>query len=577
MRSALRLALMVSLFAVPAAADEPAADAPPTAREARRLLRLPRGSISLSLTNGGSLRKGVELPLKGRGYAFFSMIQERKTHFATAELAGLIRRVGKQMAKQFPGSVVGIGNIGFEEGGEIPWSVSHQSGRDVDLAMFALDRRGRRTNLRAFIPFFQDGRDRHARYTFDDERNLALVMALMTDDEVQVQWIFVAAWLKARLMRRAEGEGVDAELLRRMDTVLKQPGDSNPHHHHFHVRLYCSVQDRLHGCLERGPIWDWVDLGDDAWRARIQQLERLLRMSSPRWRRRAVQALEDIRAQPAIPTLAAALHDRDRRVRQAALSAIRAIRDPETAGLLVAEVEQAENPEWRASIFAALLKLEAPESLEQAHRMVRAPDELAPDVPASIRAQMQRAALRLLGVRARAEVVPAVARLLAAGDMGLRAGANLALQRLTNQRIATGRRAARDATALVAAWAPFIAQAPHTTWLDWMRAGFEARGYDLPEGVLDWPAVDVLIEALRDDDEVAAHNACKVLVHITGYDIDPRHRSRRNTQRVWRRWRARYLTYTGAHLAERRTRRSPELHGAASGPPASRQGVASPR
>ena len=57
------------------------------------------------------------------------------------------------------------------------------------------------------------------------------------------------------------------------------------YHHHYHVRLYCSLEDRMHGCLERGDIHPWIDHGDEVFQARVRKLSSLLTMKSAKWRR----------------------------------------------------------------------------------------------------------------------------------------------------------------------------------------------------------------------------------------------------------------------------------------------------
>ena len=109
--------------------------------------------------------------------------------------------------------------------------------------MYALSRTGGQVNLRAFRKFEADGWDRQHRYQFDTRRNLALMVALLTDKKVEVQWIFVADWLKKRLIAEAWEQAIDPRTIARMEVVLHQPGDSNPHQDHYHVRIYCSSDD----------------------------------------------------------------------------------------------------------------------------------------------------------------------------------------------------------------------------------------------------------------------------------------------------------------------------------------------
>ena len=111
----------------------------PTAAEARRILATPRGTLSLGHTSGGRLDDGADVPLSGRGWAFLSMVRGRGTHFGTAEMKELLQRVSARVRERHPRSVVGVGNMSVEGGGKTRWHVSHQAGRDVDLALFGVD------------------------------------------------------------------------------------------------------------------------------------------------------------------------------------------------------------------------------------------------------------------------------------------------------------------------------------------------------------------------------------------------------------------------------------------------------
>ena len=115
----------------------------PTPRDAKAWLALPKGSTSLGRTNDGQLVGAVELPAKGAGYSVLSHALGRKTNYGTSELVGVIDRATRAVREKFPGSVLGVGNLGFASGKKIPWSVSHQAGRDGDIGMYATTRDGK--------------------------------------------------------------------------------------------------------------------------------------------------------------------------------------------------------------------------------------------------------------------------------------------------------------------------------------------------------------------------------------------------------------------------------------------------
>ena len=186
---------------------------------------------------------------------------------------------------------MGVGNVSVREGGKTRWHASHQSGRDVDIAMFGRDGRGRSVSPRNFTKYDR-ALQSPAGLTFDVTRNTDLVRTLLTDPEYQVQWIFIARWLRSRLLANAKKRGFDPDLVERMAKVMKQPGDSAPHDDHFHLRLYCSVEDRMYGCTERGPVWPWVDLGDAVFEAHVDNLKRVLDVPHTRLRITAIEQMQ---------------------------------------------------------------------------------------------------------------------------------------------------------------------------------------------------------------------------------------------------------------------------------------------
>jgi penicillin-insensitive murein endopeptidase len=92
---------------------------------------------------------------------------------------------------------------------------------------------------------------------FDVRRNWAFVRALLSDPDVEVQWIFMQKSLAAALLAQAAAEGDDPALLARAAFVIRQPTDSEPHDDHMHVRLYCAPGDRRLGCADKGPVRWW--------------------------------------------------------------------------------------------------------------------------------------------------------------------------------------------------------------------------------------------------------------------------------------------------------------------------------
>jgi penicillin-insensitive murein DD-endopeptidase len=54
-----------------------------------------------------------------------------------------------------------------------------------------------------------------------------------------VRSIFVASWLKARLLAHAVRVNANKGVVERAAMVMMQPPNAEPHHDHFHVRIAC--------------------------------------------------------------------------------------------------------------------------------------------------------------------------------------------------------------------------------------------------------------------------------------------------------------------------------------------------
>jgi hypothetical protein len=98
------------------------------------------------------------------------------------------------------------------------------------------------------------------------------VESLLKNRKIQVQYLFVADWIKTLLIDYAIRAGADPELIRRGEHVLTQPGDSSPHAEHFHLRLYCDLNDRLYGCHDGGKRHPWIEDWSEAVEERISRL-----------------------------------------------------------------------------------------------------------------------------------------------------------------------------------------------------------------------------------------------------------------------------------------------------------------
>lgn len=240
------------------------ASSEPSYRELLRADRRYAGAVSVGTSVSGRIRgESVEVPEDGDDLAVMEMCRGRGTNFGTEELATLLHDSAAAVAAEAPGARLLFCNLSKKGGRNIPWSHSHNSGRDVDLPFFVVNK-GVSTEPTVMMRFRRDlntGADEDV--AFDVARNWVLVKHLLTHPTVQVQWIFVYRHLRRALLSFARAHGEAAETIARAEHVLVQPTDSSPHRDHFHVRIYCTGSDAADGCLNEGPLWPWIE---ERWR-----------------------------------------------------------------------------------------------------------------------------------------------------------------------------------------------------------------------------------------------------------------------------------------------------------------------
>ena len=229
-------------------------------------------SVSLGVTGDGTVRGPVELPVEGDGYAVLARWRARHSNYGTDELVGVVVRASRAVERALPGGTAAIGDLSRRAGGASVEHKSHQSGRDVDVFFYGLDAAGRPVAPgEAMIRYGATGQavrwsPAHGfappaapvpDYRFDARRNWAFVRALLTDEDAEVQWIFIQHDLAALVLRAATEAGEDPAVVARAAFILHEPTDSEPHDDHMHVRLYCDPGDRRLGCADRGPVRWW--------------------------------------------------------------------------------------------------------------------------------------------------------------------------------------------------------------------------------------------------------------------------------------------------------------------------------
>lgn len=222
----------------------------------------PAPSVSVGYPNRGLLRFGMRIN-DARNLSV--KVGSLNARHGTGELVRLIEAAAQDVAFRYPRAQLTVGDLSRPGGGRFRPHVSHQSGRDVDLGFYMLDRRSTPLNEHIFVRFNNKGMGKQwgALYKFDAARNWALIESLLSHPTIDVQHIFVVNAVKRLLLRQAAKEGANPEVLMRARRVITQPRHGAPHRSHFHVRVYCADDDRPM-CKDRPPFYSWHRMPEQA-------------------------------------------------------------------------------------------------------------------------------------------------------------------------------------------------------------------------------------------------------------------------------------------------------------------------
>ncbi len=525
------------------------------------------GSLSLGDTSDGVLLRSAALPIEGEHHAVLDNVRARNTNFGTEELVSLILHAGRAVQEAHPGPRLMLGNMSVKGGGDISWSRSHNSGRDADLAFFVLDARQEPVEAPSLLEFGPDLKASKGRFLFDVARNWSLVKALITHEGSQVQWLFIATWLRDALLEHARAQGEDAEIIERAEKILWQPTDSSPHSDHLHLRIYCPKTDMLEGCINGSPLWSWVDTFKVDLEARMRALLMGLNDPDPAVRLGVLGWLDRIQATDSAATLAAvALFDENPAVREKTLTLIGQWRprDPEVYSALEAFIrgpgggvavddpaftfprkpsgegqgsavveesdQRAPRPPEHASPFVedphrtasqisraydVLTRVGANQSLPLLTQALASERRIGDDLANSTaeRAMAARATRNIMSL----SLVPALIDALDTPDEEVRAEVAETLKRITNHsfKIRWERpmkdRARRDG---VNKWKEWWKDNKNKSRDALVLSGFKEAGVKIPD-LVSYAAIDKLMPVLRRDDHLG-YNAALVVAERTG-------------------------------------------------------------
>lgn len=203
----------------------------------RQALVAHRAGVSVGAPNDGQLVDGERLRT-GPHLRILPAYAGRHAEWGHGVLIALLDGAARDVHLAFPDTVTSVGDISRHGGRELPHHHSHESGRDADVAFFLADARGAAVLQDDYLRIDTAGHTIHKGISFDDARNWVFVRSLLTSAQGRVMAIFVAHWIRERLL--SYGSRVSPpNVVQRAAEVLMQPTDAPPHDDHFHLRIAC--------------------------------------------------------------------------------------------------------------------------------------------------------------------------------------------------------------------------------------------------------------------------------------------------------------------------------------------------
>ena len=151
------LACALLLFAATPSNTARAADDPPAHVLEFPFLddEVPDGSRSVGDTSNGYLVGAKKLEESER-LAVLPKQRERGLSFGSDQLLAMLDEAGAKL-HDATGTKLWLGNLARRYGGDIPWSVSHNSGRDADIAFAYRDANGHPADPPDLVPLDSAG------------------------------------------------------------------------------------------------------------------------------------------------------------------------------------------------------------------------------------------------------------------------------------------------------------------------------------------------------------------------------------------------------------------------------------
>lgn len=283
------------------------------------------GSISVGTVTQGYLARGAEIAFEGPHHAILKRIRKRHTRFTSDEMRDLLMCVAKRVVAKHPEQKLHLGNLSRRGGGDIPWSVSHNNGRDADIAFLGKNADGTAAEPHHLYHFNRrlEATDSPEPMVFDVAANWTMIKALLQcPKRVPLRKLFIANWLRYPILRYARAAKEPKETRYAAAALLRQPRRTSPHSDHLHLRIGCPTDDVAEGCLERGRAPDSAIGQHRAVRARLPKLRQAITSEDAGTRRAAVYLLGLYQDSVSVPHFVRLLSDTDSSVRQTAVESL---------------------------------------------------------------------------------------------------------------------------------------------------------------------------------------------------------------------------------------------------------------
>lgn len=456
-------------------------------------------SRSLGTVTNGFLEAAVEMATDSSLWHFIPAAIARHTNYGTRTLVSMLADAAADVRQEHDGAKLLIGNLSFKDGGDLPWSVSHNSGRDADVAFYSTYEDGTPVEHNHFIRFNRRAKSslNGQKVLFDAKRNWTFVRSLLISDKGQVQWLFLSSPLRRRLLKHAEQEGESPDLIARATKVLKQPSDSSPHRDHFHIRLYCDLTEVLEGCRNTGATWDWINDYTTELGSHIEHQEKTLLDGSQTSKLEALKNLKRLGHQP------------------------------NTSVLVSLVTDEFTIPDTRALAIKLLFRRHTL-TKTQLIQLLGHPDP-----------KTRSRVIRYIGDKKLPELVPILIAKFSSEDRPIRDEIRKSLSNLTNHALAVPKGEGPAHIRLQTAWETWYETNRTDDWEQWIREGFELKGANFKGRMLRHRSIPILIRYTKRGGHLKI-NAHRMLTRITQHGTDQKTLS----YGAWKRWwRKKYKRY----------------------------------